>query len=258
METLPRAEVARRLDAIEAEHDVRVVLAVESGSRAWGFASQDSDVDVRFLYLHRPAWYLAIDARRDVIEQPIVDPIDLSGWDVRKALQLLYKSNPPLLEWLASPHVYRERPAAEQLRALVDAFHDPKASMYHYLSMARGTVRAGLERDLVRHKKYFYALRPVLACRWTERDGSAPPMEFGRLADACLPAGAVRDEVEALLVQKRAGTEADAGPRLPAIDAFIHAEIERLEAVVDGLPRSHRDVEPLNACFRAMLADVWP
>ena len=118
-EAAVRQEVRRRLDDLEREEAVRVLYACESGSRAWGFASTDSDYDVRFLYVRPRDWYLSIAARRDVIEQPIVDPYDVNGWDLRKALQLFRKSNPPLLEWLGSPIVYRERTsAAAALRRL--------------------------------------------------------------------------------------------------------------------------------------------
>ena len=95
--------VRQALAQVEAERNVRVLFACESGSRAWGFASRDSDYDVRFLYVHRRDWYLSVEDRRDVIEQPIADDLDVSGWELRKALRLLRKSNPPLLEWLKSP-----------------------------------------------------------------------------------------------------------------------------------------------------------
>src|SRR6056297_3590984 len=102
-------EIQSRLEALEQQENIHIALAVESGSRAWGFASSDSDYDVRFVYLRPTNWYLSIDLerRRDVIEQPIIDEYDVGGWDLRKALQLLRKCNPPLLEWLNSPIVYR-------------------------------------------------------------------------------------------------------------------------------------------------------
>src|SRR6266540_3954918 len=115
-------QVDRRLDEIEANHDVRVAFCCESGSRAWGFASTDSDYDVRFIYVRRPEWYLSIDLeeRRDVIETPIEGVWDVNGWDLRKALRLLRKSNPPLFEWLQSPIVYRERSSvAAQMRSIL-------------------------------------------------------------------------------------------------------------------------------------------
>jgi predicted nucleotidyltransferase len=97
--------------------DVVVLLAVESGSRAWGFSSKDSDYDARFIYLRRPEAYLSIRAPRDVIERRIVDEVDVNGWDLRKALGLLMKSNPPLLEWLQCPIIYGLGPVH---RAILD------------------------------------------------------------------------------------------------------------------------------------------
>ena len=88
--------IVNRLEEIERSESVRILLAVESGSRAWGFPSPDSDYDVRFLYARPRDWYLSIDARRDVIECPIEDVLDINGWDIRKALHLLLKANPVL------------------------------------------------------------------------------------------------------------------------------------------------------------------
>ena len=104
-----RTTIAAELTRIEQAYDCEVLLAVESGSRAWGFQSRDSDYDVRFVYVHRPEWYLSVDLdlRRDVIEKPITDELDISGWDIRKTLRLFAKSNPPLLEWLGSPNHLR-------------------------------------------------------------------------------------------------------------------------------------------------------
>ena len=102
-------EILKRIAEVEATENVTIFYACESGSRAWGFPSADSDYDVRFIYLRKPDWYLSIDVedKRDVIERPINDELDISGWDLRKALKLLWKSNPPLLEWLVSPIVYK-------------------------------------------------------------------------------------------------------------------------------------------------------
>lgn len=102
------SEIMRRIKAAEQEHNVKVLYAVESGSRAWGFASPNSDYDVRFIYAHPKDYYLTIDIedKRDVIEYPIVDEIDINGWDIRKALKLFWKSNPAFIEWLQSPIVY--------------------------------------------------------------------------------------------------------------------------------------------------------
>ncbi|MEM1056118.1 MAG: nucleotidyltransferase domain-containing protein [Bacteroidota bacterium] len=256
---IPREEVRARLAALEREHEVRVVYAVESGSRAWGFASRDSDVDARFLYVRRPAWYLSVWPGRDVIEPPIDGLFDVSGWDLKKALGLFAKSNPPLLEWLRSPLVYREETdVAQGLRDLTPRFYSRRACFYHYWSMARSNFKAELRGDLVRPKKYFYVLRPILCCHWIQAEPEAPPpMEFDRLVDRFLT-GDVRETVEALLVEKRAGAEGDRRPPIPVLQRFAEAELVELERLAQSVPPSEADREALNSFFLQALREVWP
>ena len=253
--------ILQELDAIEATHDVAVLYACESGSRAWGFASEDSDFDVRFLYVHRPSWYLSIDleTKRDVIERPIDGMLDVSGWDLRKALRLLRKSNPPLLEWLGSPIVYRDDGVlAPALRALAAQMCSTRACRHHYLHMAQGNFRAYLRGDEVWRKKYFYVLRPLLAIRWLDEGRGVVPMEFERLLDACVPAGDVRDAIDALLEEKAAGGELDRAPRVESLSAFIERELTRVEGTDAAQRPEPPPVEPLNVFFREQLDRVFP
>ncbi len=236
---------------------MRVLYACESGSRAWGFASRDSDYDVRFLYAHPVDWYLSIDvdARRDVIECPLDAVWDVNGWDLRKALALLWKSNPPLLEWLVSPIVYREEPGfAARLRALAAPYRSDRACRLHYLHMAKGNHREYLKGEVVWRKKYFYLLRPLLACRWIERGLGPVPVEF----EALLPRVGLGDDVlEAiarLLAEKRAGDELGKGPADPVLNAFIDAERARQEAAVAALAAEARPgTAPLDEFFRDVI-----
>ena len=158
--------IKEKLREIEKQENVRILLAVESGSRAWGFASPDSDYDVRFIYVRQKEDYLKLESVRDVIELPIDDMLDINGWDLQKTLRLLYKSNPTLFEWFSSPIIYMETEFADQFRRVMSNYFSSKRSLYHYISMAEGNYREYLKRDMVRAKKYFYVLRPVLACRW--------------------------------------------------------------------------------------------
>lgn len=163
-----RDEILRRLHAAEVEHDVKIIYACESGSRAWGFASPNSDYDVRFIYVRKQDWYLSFDVehRRDVIEYPIVDEIDCGGWDLKKALYLLTRTNGALLEWLNSPVRYTEiGSTAESLRKIAPGIMNSIALCYHYSHMARGNAREYLFKGQVRLKKYFYVLRPLFAIR---------------------------------------------------------------------------------------------
>ena len=179
--------IVQKLREIEEREHVKILLAVESGSRAWGFASPDSDYDVRFLYVRTMTDYLRLDPVRDVIEQPINDLLDINGWDLQKALRLLYKSNPTLFEWLKSPIVYMETEFADRMRAVMNDYFSVKHSLYHYISMAEGNYRKYLKTERVKAKKYFYVLRPLLAGQWILKTGSPPPMLFSELAEAELP-----------------------------------------------------------------------
>lgn len=222
------AAIQAEITSIEKQENVVALLAVESGSRAWGFPSVDSDYDVRFIYLHRPEWYLSVDleARRDVIERPIRNDIDLSGWDVRKTLKLFRKSNPPLLEWLQCPVVYQERFSfAAKLRAMVPVFYSPEATFYHYLHMAKGNMREYLRGETVWRKKYFYVLRPLLAMRWIEQGIGPVPIEFGQLLEATVSEPELRYAIGELLELKKGGAELDEGPRIPAISEYIEREM---------------------------------
>jgi len=204
-----KQEILAALDGVERQYSVQILCAVESGSRAWGFASQDSDYDVRFIYAHPKDWYLSVFEKRDVI-QPLGDGVlDPSGWDLRKALRLFSKCNLALNEWLNSPIVYRELAGFRiQLQSLIPVFFNPIAAVHHYSSMASAAFAAREESGEINAKKLFYALRALLACRWIERDGSQPPTEFDRLV-ATVAAEDEKRWIANLLEQKVAGREAD-------------------------------------------------
>ena len=222
------------LKAIELKHDVRVLYACESGSRGWGFASPDSDYDVRFLYVHPLDWYLQVEPQRDVIEKPIDDELDVSGWELRKALQLLHRSNPTLLEWLDSPVVYREdHEQASQLREIARAFFSPLRGRYHYLSMGKKNFRGYLQGDLVRYKKYLYVLRPLLAVQWIDAGKGMPPMRFADLVAGTVDNAGLLAEIDELLEIKMNSGEAELGPRRPAIHSFIETTLAEAEQFAD-------------------------
>ena len=241
---------------IEQVEDVTVLYACESGSRAWGFESNDSDYDVRFIYLRRTEWYLTIQNKRDVIEKPIDDELDISGWDVTKSLGLLRKSNPPLLEWLQSPIVYAQTSTfVESLKGLMKEYYSPISCMYHYLHMAENNFRKYLKERDVWTKKYFYVLRPVLACIWIERGLGVVPIEFGQLVERIVGDTDLRSEIDALLVKKRAGAELDRGPRNPILSGFIEKELVRLRAEAQP-PAKTRDPATLDRLFVNILKEV--
>jgi predicted nucleotidyltransferase len=244
-----RAEIAARLRAIEAGHGVRILYACESGSRGWGFASPDSDHDVRFLYVPPLAWYLRVLPGRDVIELPISEALDINGWELRKALGLLRKGNATLIEWLDSPVQYRADAAfLEAMRRAAQQTWQPERAFRHYLHMARGNDRGYLHGKAVRHKKYLYVLRPILAAQWVLEGRGAPPMRFQTLVDELVAVPALREAIGALLTRKRAATEAEYGPPIPVLNDFIDAQLARLANAT--LPVCERiDFSPLDELF---------
>lgn len=245
---------------IQREQNFRIVYACESGSRAWGFPSEDSDYDVRFIYINPPDWYLSVNLENqpDVFELPITDSLDINGWDLRKALKLLYKSNPPLLEWLNSPIVYLEVPEiAAHLRDLIPEFYSPIACSYHYLHMAQGNYREYAKGDQVWLKKYFYILRPLLAIRWITEEKSAVPVEFETLVNRLVHDEALKKRINELLRFKRDGKELDRGPKIPELSDFIESEFIRLKTELPEQIGTKPNVEKLNEVFRFSLATAW-
>jgi predicted nucleotidyltransferase len=257
-----REEILHRLHSAEVEHGVRIVYACESGSRAWGFESPDSDYDVRFLYVREEDWYLSFDIerRRDVIEYPIVDEIDCGGWDVRKALYLFTRTNGALLEWLSSPVKYIETGGfAQTLRELAPKYLNSTALCYHYSHMARGNAREYLFDDQVRLKKYFYVLRPLMAIRYIEAGLGIPPVEFEKLVEAVAPEK-IRPGISRLLALKRKTPELGLGDPIPEIGDFILDDLEShaTRFTGQGRPDLHSKkqlIDQLNLVYRRVVRE---
>ena len=262
--------VSHELRRLEEAEDVRVLLAVESGSRAWGFESPDSDFDVRFVYVRPVEYYLRLQSTRDVLEWRLDEVLDVSGWDLDKALRLMRGANPSLFEWLASPIVYAEYSAFAAVRDLAADCFSPVSSAHHYLSMVRtnmsgltGTTRKADEADrtdqaavageTIRLKKCLYAMRAILACRWVVAERVPVPMLFRDLVDAQLEAS-MRGLVDELLEAKAVAGERDDYPRIPALSTWAAGAVVELEEdVADLVPKPKMAWERLNDVFLGFL-----
>lgn len=256
-----REQIVAALANIEMTEQVRILYAVESGSRAWGFPSQDSDYDVRFLYLRPVESYLSITPTRDVIEQPIADDLDITGWDMQKALGLFQRSNPSILEWLHSPIVYSERfQTSARILSLEPIYVTMRSSLFHYINLAKGQFNRYLRGEIVPIKKYFYVLRPVLACGWLLEHGTFPSLDFFTLMCSQLPvSGELTEAIHALLQRKRAGDELDNEARIPVIHAFLDETITIYEARIQAIAKEAKDTDQsmLDELFRALLKEAW-
>lgn len=243
-----------KLDEISERENIRILHCVESGSRAWGFASPDSDYDVRFIYVRRKEDYLRLDSVRDVIEWQLDDVYDINGWDVQKMLRLLKKSNPTVFEWNISPIVYRTSAEWNDIiRPVISEYFDPKSDMYHYLSMAHTNQKAYLTDKKVKLKKYFYVLRPLLAAKWVSDKGTPPPMLFSELMAAEVEKEIV-PEINKLLELKMATSEMGIGEHIPAIDEYIADLTQKLEEVVKLMSAEKcSDWDRLNKVFYSLI-----
>ncbi len=246
-------EIDDKLNEIEAKEGVRILHAIESGSRAWGFASPDSDYDVRFVYVRPKEDYLRLDEVRDVIEWQLDEVLDINGWDLKKALRMFAKGNSVLFEWSGSPIVYRTTEEWGRIREVSKQYFSEKTAIYQYYGTANSTYQEYLQGDMVRYKKYFYALRPLLAAQYIEKNHVAPPVRFEELLVPDLDPK-LREAIDRLLEIKKQTTEKEENPQIPEIRSFIEAEIERQKKIADELPDDHnKDWNALNRVFAEVL-----
>ena len=244
-----RELIIAKIEEMEERENIRVLHAVESGSRAWGFASPDSDYDVRFIYVRPKDFYLRLDRTRDVIEWQLDETLDINGWDLQKALRLLHSSNPTLFEWSNSPIVYKTTDAWSEIRAEINNYFSAKSGLYYYLSTANSNYREYLKGETVKLKKYFYVVRPLLACKWILGRKCPPPMLFTELADAVLEAD-MKPIINELLREKMQTPEMGEGKRIDRLNKYIDENLIILKEIIDAMPQEHKaDWGKLNELF---------
>lgn len=247
--------IRKQLIELQEERDISIMWAIESGSRAWGFASQDSDFDVRFVYCADRDVYLSVFPTRETLDLPIEDDLDFVGWDLKKALLLMQKSNIALLEWLHSPIVYLELDSeiSTLLKTYAVRSFSPKRGYYHYMSMASKKLEVLQSQDSRSLKTYFYVLRPMLCAQWILERGTFPPVESSLLFEAMLPTDAVRITVAELLQAKEAATEKDTCAPHIVLEAYLTATLQELR---ENQPEGKGEViesEEWNTLFRTLL-----
>jgi hypothetical protein len=235
-----RAKIETELEAIQSRENVRIIFAIESGSRAWGFPSPDSDYDVRFVYAHPADRYLTLVPGRDVIELPIERDLDINGWDIRKALNLLLKPNPVLLEWLSSPLRYLWDDAiCQRLVSLAAKTTHGTACLHHYLKVGERQLSAYIQdKERVNLKKYLYVIRPAMVVRWIRLNPNLPPpMNFQALLSGAELSAPLTDELADLLDRKSQSKELGDAPPIALIDDFIKSEFDWAREAVKKIDR---------------------
>lgn len=245
---------------IERSNDVKVLFACESGSRAWGFASEHSDFDVRFVYVRPVFDYLKLESQRDVIDWrldaenfPCGVDFDSTGWDLVKFLRLLRASNPSTIEWLSTETPYYEDSRFWEVKKLLESCFEPRASAMHYYGMAKKTDLRQMKADLVPAKKYLYLLRGVMAADWVILRLKPAPLVFNELVDAILPR-ALHSEVDHLLEVKTGGDEKRLVRHSKPLDEWILAHLDAIPEEARLLRRREKpDWEVFDKIFLKMV-----
>jgi predicted nucleotidyltransferase len=243
-------QIQQLLDSIESQYQVDILLAVESGSRAWGFPSLNSDYDIRFIYYHKPDWYFSVFHKRDVVENLFVGELDASGWDLRKSLQLMRRGNAPLYEWLGSPYVYRMN--LERMKLLLELASrsfNPKPIYYHYISLAKKKI---VSADFTTNAKSFlYGFRALLCAKWVVSQGMAPPVEIDKLVACCVDS-TLNDAIDDLLEKKKDQEEQDSmvvNPQLTRYTTELFDQLRSTEVSAKKLPSE----EEFDSIFRRIV-----
>lgn len=246
-------EIVEHLAKIEQEHNVVILQAIESGSRAWGFPSPDSDYDVRFIYAHPKDWYLQLNEERDVIELPINDELDIAGWDIRKALNLANKGNAVIQEWMISPIVYQQSVSYEALSVLVEQAFNPIAAYHHYRSMAKKAYADIEQSEQKKLKRFFYFARATLSAKWIIEKQTMPSIEFSDLVEELISDSSLCDNIAELVRQKLSESE-KSNLKVPI---EIYSSFTRMfESLEDNVVLNHDSAKVIsNRDFRDFLND---
>jgi predicted nucleotidyltransferase len=246
--------IKNKIKEIKKTQAIRILFACESGSRAWGFPSSDSDYDVRFIYAHPQKWYLSLQERPDVIELPINKILDINGWDLKKSLKLLIKNNAVLYEWIQSPIVYAENVNFKnRFKEISKDCFSQIAAMHHYLNSAKKHFEKCIESKNVKLKTYFYCLRSTLAAFWIYKEATIPPMELKVLLVLIDKNSHLTNLIYDLLKLKTHQNESYLHTREALLEKFLIETIAVCESKALTLPGSKHDFEALNTFFQEML-----
>jgi len=252
-----KQEIESAIQHLEEELRIKVLFACETGSRAWGFPSPDSDYDVRLIYVHSLDWYLQLSEPKDTLDRMLADrEIDISGWEIRKSLRLLQKSNAALLERIQSPILYQfDDSFLQQIHQLAPQFYSRISTLHHYLGLAKKSFAPISNVPSYRLKKFFYALRAASVCQWILEKDEVPPIEFPKVLAGIPVSESIRERIRELISLKATVSESYEHKGEPEILTFIAHAIEQAEAKGSKLPAAKGDTKSLNTFLWEILQD---
>lgn len=232
-------KIQNLLKQIEKDNDIKIIFAIENGSRSWGMASKDSDFDVRFVFKRNLNDYIVLNPAKDVINAAFdkdLKPcdtqgslVDMSGFDIFKYLKLLLSSNPTTIEWLNSSIVYygdNNLPIREYMR---ENFNGERL-FKHYFSSFKHNYREFIQLGkLITYKKYLYSIRGVLNATYVYEFDKIPPLNLKKTVTELK--NNIPEEVYAKINEvieiKSQGLERDIVLRIPEFDEFFNIELQK-------------------------------
>lgn len=251
--------IKNKISEIERTHAIKVLYACETGSRAWGFASPDSDYDVRMIYMHEPDWYLTLSDKKDTLELMLDNgELDITGWDFKKCLKLLWKSNGALLERIQSPILYcNTSDITERFRYYADRCFIPVATIHHYLGMAKNSFTEIEGREEIKLKKLFYALKATLACKWILDKDSIPPIVFKTMVDELDFNQMLKQRIMELVALKSKQNESYIHPAEHELNNFVKEQLTIVDVKAPSLAGRKDKHVNLDEFFRYGLKTYW-
>jgi len=254
-----KKSIINKLSNIEQLHNVKILLAIESGSRGWGFAAANADYDCRFIYAHKTEKYLSILEMDEFIDYELNETFDIRGYDLKRVLKYIMKSQATINEWLSSNVIYiNNGPVTKKLSKLAADFFNPIPVSYHYLSLAKKMLAEITVADEAKIKKYFYILRPIANLNYIQQYGKMPYMEYDKTLGATTPPSGVATAIQALKKQKAALLEHDKIPQHMFLIDYFNSEISRFESVLKEMKHEkNTNYTPLDEAFREIIEEVW-
>jgi predicted nucleotidyltransferase len=243
--------IAHFLNEIENQQNIKILLACETGSRAWGFPSPDSDYDVRIIYCHTKDWYLNLTEPKDSIDLMFDDNmIDITGWELRKTLRLLLKSNASVLERIQSPIIYQQNEQfVKEIKGLSPQYYSRIATLHHYLGLAKKCFTDIDKQPEFKLKKFFYALRAAVNCIWILDREDVPPIVFQEALAGISMDITLVERIKELVEMKAAQSEAYFHSDEAELVRFIKKAIKRAQRESTALPASKGSIETMNEFF---------
>jgi len=254
-----KKSILDKLHHIDQTHEVKILLAIESGSRGWGFAAENADYDCRFIYVHKPKRYLSVLEFDEFIEHELNETYDIKGYDLKRVLKYIMKSQATINEWLSSNMVYiKNELIVARLNELATDFFNPISVSHHYLSLARKMLVEITEAAEAKIKKYFYILRPIANLNYIHQYRKMPYMEYDKTLDATNPPYDIFAAIRELREKKVSSLEHDKIPQHTLLINYFNSEISRFESILKEMKyEKNTNYDAIDEAFMLIIEEVW-